>query len=185
MLSLQCKSNSQPCVTQSALLNVRPTHGNLNARRGLLPVDLLEQLVDVVLLGNEKRSLAVRDGLVEFDEQAAWGHISREPDPSLAIINDLVLLKRRWSALRCIFSQLHLLFEALHTNGDVLLADIARWRSLPEAGISNEALVCEFSMEVLHDHLCQHSLRRWATTASHGLFVELLDISIGDVVLAT
>merc|ERR1719226_198013 len=81
---------------------------------------------------------------------------------------------------------LHLCLQALHAHLDVLLADCAGWRALPEAGVTLEALRREIAVEELHDELCNDgAFGRVAAAASDGLSIEGLDIRIGHLILST
>merc|ERR1712176_1560236 len=73
----------------SALLDLGPAHGFLDAGQGCGPIDLIEHAIDVTGLGHNERALAVRDGLVERQAKAARRHVPGKPNPALAIVQDL------------------------------------------------------------------------------------------------
>mmetsp|Transcript_30790 Transcript_30790/g.96804 ORF Transcript_30790/g.96804 Transcript_30790/m.96804 type:complete len:223 (+) Transcript_30790:124-792(+) len=171
----------------SALLDLRTTEGRLDVGGRLVPVDLREHLIHVALLGHQDGALAVRHGLEELEGQAARAHLGSEPHPALAIVHNLLRLVDAVAdaALAHEHGVLHLLHQALDANGDVLLADGAGRRALPEPGVALEALRRELAVEELHDQLRDNSaLRRVATAARGELRVEAVDVRIRDVVLA-
>merc|ERR1719429_723315 len=171
----------------SPLLDLRAAQGGVDALVHEAPVDLVEHLVDVALLGDEEGALPEGHGLEELDGEAAGAHLGREPDPALAVVLHLLGLVHAVAdaALGHEHRGLELLLEAGHAHRDVLLADGARGRALPEPGVALEALLGELAVEKLHYQLGRDgALGRVAPGARDGLRVEGLDVGVGDVVLA-
>merc|ERR1719291_48127 len=170
----------------SALLDLGAAQGLVDVRRGHVPADLGEHLVHVARLRDEDGALAEGHGLEELHRQAAGAHLGREPDPALAVVHNLLRLidAVTHTALAHEHRVLHLLDEARNPDPDVLLADGARWRALPEPRIALEALRGELPMEELHDELGDHvALRGLAPAAREELAVELFDVRVAHVVL--
>merc|ERR1719401_125122 len=128
-------------TSSSPLLDLWAAEGGIDALVHEIPVDLVKHLVDVGGLGAEERALAEGCRLEEFDRQAARAHLSSNPDPALAIIHHLLGLIDTVAdaALGHEHGVLHLRLQALHAHLDILLADGAGRRALPEARVTLEA----------------------------------------------
>merc|ERR550514_2540364 len=178
------------CFRSSALLDVWPTHSSVNPLVHDVPVDLGEHLIDLSLLGHHDWALAERHACVHLHSQSSRAHVSREPNPTFPVIHDALGLI--FSIFRTALSDhwcrgfFHKGGELLHGNLGVLLANGARRWALPHARVALEARRLELSVESLDDQLTHDgTLRRGASRARDGLFVELLDVGIGDVILST
>ena len=137
--------------SSSALLDLRPSEGLLDVSKGDVPVHLAEELVHVALLRHEKGALAVRDGLEKLQSQTSGAHFRSKPDPALAIVLDLLGLVDAVAdaSLGHEHGVLHLCDQALHSHGNVLLANVARGWALPQAGVALEALRRKLAVEEL------------------------------------
>merc|ERR1719436_600281 len=185
-LTFKCLRRAASAHASSALLDLRATKGGVDALVHDAPVDLLEHLVDVARLGAKERTLAEGHGLEQLDCQAAGAHLSCNPNPTLAIVYHLLRLVHAvaHTTLRHKHGVLHLRLEALHTHLDVLLADGAWRRALPEAGIALEALGREVAVEELHDELSSNcALWRVAASAADCLCIEVCNIRVAHLVL--
>ena len=172
----------------SSLLDLRSSEGLLDVSQGGVPVHLLEQLINVALLGHQDGTFAIGHRLEELHCQTTRAHLSSQPNPALAIILHLLGLINAiaHTALGHEHRIGHLFLQLCHTHGDVLLADVARRRSLPKSAVALEALRSEITMEELHHQLGKHGALGWiATSTSQQGVVEILDISITDVILTT
>merc|ERR1719476_749948 len=86
----------------SALLHLRPAQGSVDALVHDVPVDLIKHLIDIACLRDEERTLAVWNGLEELNGEAAWAHLGRNPDPTLAIVDHFLrLIDARASTALC------------------------------------------------------------------------------------
>merc|ERR1711933_92223 len=139
----------------SPLLDLGAAQSGVDALVHEIPVDLGEHLVDVARLGAEEGALAIGRGLEELNGEAAGAHLGRDPDPTLAIINDLRSFVHAIAdaALGDEHGSLHLHHQPLHANLDVLLADGTRGWALPQTRVALEALGRELTMEELDDKL--------------------------------
>merc|ERR1740138_463493 len=163
------------------LLDLRAAQGRVDALVHQTPIDLVEHLVDVACLRHQEGALSEGHGLEHLNCEPAGAHLGRKPDPALAIVHHLLCLVDPIAdtALGDEHGVLHLRLEALHTYLDVLLADSAWRRALPQARIPFEALRGELAIEELHDELGDNgALGRIAAAATAGLSVECLDIRI-------
>merc|ERR1719507_598721 len=188
LMRFQILFKKQNCKSISALLDLGATQGLLNVPQNHVPVDLVKELGHVGLLRHEERALAIGHGLEELDGQAARAHLSRKPDPALAVIHHLrgLINTVADTSLGHEHGVRHLRLEPLNANDDVLLADVARGWALPEARVALEALGCELTVEELHDELSDHGALRWVpAAASQERVVEVLNVSIRDIVLTT
>merc|ERR1712146_216379 len=80
-----------------ALLDVRATHGALKTLVHHVPVDLVEDLIDIVSPRHDERALAIRNRGEKLEVKAARCHVRCKPDPALTIINNLVCLICEWA----------------------------------------------------------------------------------------
>merc|ERR1740138_204079 len=176
------------CSTSSPLLDLRAAQGRVDALVHQVPIDLIEHLVDVALLRHQEGTLSEGYRLEHLNCEPAGAHLGSEPHPALAIILHLLCLVDAIAdtALADEHRVLHLRLEALHANLDVLLADGAGGRALPQARVPLEALLRELAIEELHDELSDDGALGWvAAAAGDRLSVERLDVRIADLVLAT
>merc|ERR1719336_3150497 len=152
-------------LAASALLDLRAAEGLVDVRQDHVPVDLVKHLIHVALLGHEQRALPVGHGLEQLQSEATGAHLGGEPDPALAIVLDLLGLVDAVAnaALADEHGVLHLGLQALHADLDVLLANGAGGRALPEARVAHEALGRELAVEELHDELGRDSALRWVS----------------------
>merc|ERR1740138_1611043 len=130
------------CSTSSPLLDLRAAQGRVDALVHQVPIDLIEHLVYVARLRDQEGALSEGHGLEHLNCEPAGAHLGCEPDPALAIVHHLLCLVDPIAdtALGDEHWVLHLRLEALHTYLDVLLADSAWRRALPQARIPFEAL---------------------------------------------
>merc|ERR1740138_1752486 len=163
------------------LLDLRAAQGRVDALVHQAPIDLVEHLVDVARLRHQEGALSEGHGLEHLNCEPAGAHLRREPDPALAIVHHLLCLVDPIAdtTLRDEHGVLHLRLEALHTYLDVLLANGAWRRALPQAGVPLEALRGELAIEELHNEFRDNgALGRIAAAASDGLSIKCLDIRI-------
>merc|ERR1719476_238639 len=171
----------------SALLHLRPTKGSVDALVHDVPVDLIKHLIDIARLCDEERALAVGNGLEELNGEAARAHLSRNPDPALAIVDHLLrLIDARTSTALCNEQRvLHLLLQDGHGHCNVLPAQSVRGRAFPGSRIALETLRGELAIKVFHDELAHNfALRRVASATRTSLRIERLDVRICDLILS-
>eukprot|EP00415_Alexandrium_ostenfeldii_P003241 UN3241 len=151
---------SRAAGVASALLDLRAAEGLLDVGQGHVPVDLVKHLLQVARLAHQERALAIGHGLEELHGKATRGHLGGKPDPALAIVRHLLGLVDAVAntALADKHRVRHLGLEALHADLDVLLADAARGRALPQSRVALEALRGELAVEELDDEFCGDSL---------------------------
>merc|ERR1719188_2270976 len=157
------------CTIILALLDLRAAQGGVDALVHNVPIDLVKHLVNIALLGHEERTLAEGHGLEQLHSKTARAHLGCKPYPALAIVLHLLSLIHTIpdATLGHKHRVLHLRLEAFNANLDVLLADGARRRALPQARVALEAL------------------RRVTASARDSFVIERLDVSIRNLVLPT
>merc|ERR1719226_127825 len=176
------------CTISSPLLDLRAAQGGVDALVHNVPIDLVKHLVNIALLGHEERALAKGHGLEQLHSKTARAHLGCKPYPALAIVLHLLSLIHAIAdaTLGHKHRVLHLRLEAFNANLDVLLADGARRRALPQARVALEALRRELTMEELHDELRNdRALRRVTASARDSFVIECLNVSIRNLVLPT
>merc|ERR1719440_869618 len=173
-----------------SLDDVWSAHSSVNPLVHDVPVDLGEHLIDLSLLGHHDWPLAVRRACEHLHSQSAGAHVSGEPNPTFPVIHDPVGLKfaifRTALDDHCWRGLLHEAGELLHGDLHILLADGTRRWALPHARVALEARRLELSVESLDDQLTHNgTLRRGSSRARDCLLVKLLNVGIGDIILAT